>query len=250
MLALAAAATYSGALTHGPLPERRVTRRSAAAAIFAMPALGVWTPERAAALFGIGGDGPQGEFRQLEQTRMRLADLAKQLETNELDGDKADDAIVVLQTLTIQFGGTAKLLAKTTEGMDLLDAKDLARANELAARVAQEFEAVRQGCRDKSARMQLDGVKGADGALEQYLAVASTKYTLPTVAAPLQYSKDSREFAKQYYGIFSCEGQGLERVKGSNTCKASKTDKNINPFPTKQFLDFDFLTGEKLDIKN
>ena len=51
-------------------------------------------------------------------------------------------------------------------------------------------------------------------------------------------------------GILSCECQGLERVKGSNTCKASKTDKNINPFPTKQFLDFDFLTGEKLDIKN
>ena len=42
----------------------------------------------------------------------------------------------------------------------------------------------------------------------------------------------------------------LERVKGSNACRDSKNkDKNINPFPTKQFLEFDFLTGETLPKK-
>ena len=40
-------------------------------------------------------------------------------------GRAPDDAIVVLQTLTVQFGGTVKLLAKTTEAMTLLGDDDL-----------------------------------------------------------------------------------------------------------------------------
>ena len=115
--------------------------------------------------------------------------------------------------------------------------------------MASELETVRQGCREKSRGRQLDGARGAGGALAEFLAVAGSKYPIPEPAASLGYSDDPREFAKQYYGIFSCEGQGLERVKGSNTCKDSPTDKNVNPFPTKQFLDFDFLTGETLPEK-
>ena len=49
----------------------------------------------------------------------------------------------------------------------------------------------------------------------------------------------------QYFGIFSCEGQGLERIKGSNSCKdPPRKSENKNPIPTKGLLDFDFLTGK------
>lgn len=218
-----------------------VSRRAAtAAALLALPTL----PQRASALFGIGDNGPQGEFRELANTRSRLRELARQLESKELKGERDDDAVVVLQTLTIQFGGTTKLLAKTTDALPLLDTTELTRARELASRVAQELDNVRQGCRERSATAQLDGARAAGDTLDQYLAVAATKYTLPQEYVAPSYSKDPAEFMAQYYGIFSCEGQGLERVKGSNTCKDSGANKN--PFPTQKLLDFDFLTGEKL----
>ena len=223
-------------------PAVHVSRRAAAAALLSLPT--IFGPAQPAAAGFFGDDGPQGELRQLAKTKTQLDDLSKQLEKGELDGSKPDDAIVVLQTLTIVFGGTAQLLAKTTAGMPKLAPDELGRANELARRVTEELDKVRQGCRDKSAGAQLDGVKGAGGALDAYLAVAGAKYTLPEYNS-LAYSSDPKEFAKQYYGIFSCEGQGLERVKGSNTCKDKPEGGNVNPFPTKPLLDFDFLTGDE-----
>jgi hypothetical protein len=145
-----------------------VSRRAAtAAALLALPTL----PQRASALFGIGDNGPQGEFRELANTRSRLRELARQLESKELKGERDDDAVVVLQTLTIQFGGTTKLLAKTTDALPLLDTTELTRARELASRVAQELDNVRQGCRERSATAQLDGARAAGDTLDQYLAV-------------------------------------------------------------------------------
>ena len=35
---------------------------------------------------------------------------------------------------------------------------------------------------------------------------------------------------------------------GSNTCVENKGTSNKNPFPTKQFLNFDFLTGEDVRL--
>lgn len=221
-----------------------VSRR---AALLSLPTLSLW-PHAAAAILGLGGDdGPQGEFREIVFTRQRLEELGGKLERKELRGDVPDDAIVVLQTLTIQFGGTTKLLEKTTAAMPLLDAADAAQARELSVALTKELDNVRQGCRERSATMQLDGTRAAGKALSQYLAVAGKRYSLPAESEDLSYSKDPEKFASQYFGIFSCEGQGLERVKGSNTCKdpPSKAS-NVNPFPTKQLLDFDFLTGEKL----
>lgn len=249
MLALLiATASCASAHVHEKI-ALRVSRRSAAAALLSLPALGLWEPAPAAALLGIGDGGPQGEFRQINKADTRLAELERQLESKELDGDKPDDAIVVLQTLTIQFGQTAGLLEKTTAAMPLLEAADLARARKLQSAFAEELEKVRQGCRDKVGSKQLEGVIDARSALAAYLAVADKKYTVPEKPADLAYSKDPREFAKQYYGFFSCEGQGLERVKGSNTCgNTYEGEKNINPFPTKQFLDFDFLTGKSIEI--
>ena len=218
-----------------------LTRRAAAAAILSLTPLVYRAP--ASAILGIG-EGPQGEFRQIFQARFNLDDLAKKLETKELRGS-AEDSVVVLQTLTIQMGGTLKLLEKTTEEMPLLTSAEAQAANDKSAVVKQAFEVIRQGCRDKAADKQLEGAKAASTALGDYLAVAAGKYTLPKVERPAQMSQE--EFIAAYYGIFSCEGQGLERVKGSNACKDTKDNKN--PFPTKQFLDFDFLTGEKLPVK-
>ena len=98
-----------------------LTRRAVATALLSLPALTIHPQRAAAGLFG--DDGPQGSFRDLTLARIRLNELVGKLESTELKGDEPDDAIVVLQTLTVQFGGTVKLLAKTTEAMTLLPAR-------------------------------------------------------------------------------------------------------------------------------
>ena len=220
-----------------------LSRRSAAAALLSLPALCL-RPDRASAFLGFG-EGPQGEFRELGRKRAQLADLADQLEKKDLRGEVDEDAIVVLNTLTIQFRGTEQLLDKTTAALDRLAPDDIAKAQMISKLVLEELENVRQGARERAPRKQLSATEDAGNAIDKYLALAGTKYTLPEADVSLAYSSDPAKFAAQYYGVFSCEGQGLERVKGSNTCKDSK-ENNKNPFPTKKLLDFDFLTGETL----
>ena len=240
---LASVALYLSALQQ-PRAPTSLSRRGAAAALLALPTLSL-RPQQATALFGdqaygsfLDG-GPKGDLKNLANTQIRLKELAAKLKSGELRDNNKDDAIVVLQTLTIQFGGTVKLMEEASTQMPLLDSSETAK---LTTRLADELGNVRQGCREASANKQLAGVEGASGVIDQYLALAGTKYALPGADASLAYSKNPQEFAAQYYGVFSCEGQGLERIPGSNSCK--DTGKNKNPFPTKNLLDFDFLTGE------
>ena len=246
LLVVALCASLSAAAAMRPMA---LSRRDAAAALTALPALWLQPQRASAGLFGGDNDGPQGEFRQLQNAQSQIDELARKLSSNELRGDRPDDAIVVLQTLTIQFGNANEVMSKATEAMPLLDAAEQTKARELATRLASDLGNVKAGCRENSADKQLSGAKAASDSIAQYLAVPSSKYPLPKVTEPIYYSKDPNEFASQYFGIFSCEGQGLERIKGSNSCKASEKTKNINPFPTKNFLDFDFLTGESVKKK-
>jgi len=240
-----------------PLSRRSFTR----AALVGLPAITL--PPRAAhaGIFGGNGDaGPQGALRDLQRRRQRLEELAEQLRAGKLKGDKADDAVVVLQTLTVQLAGTVELLGKATAAMPLLDPSERVRADELALRFADELDNIRKGCREQSAKSQLASSDAAGKALEEYLAlVAASKYSLPALEQPLAYSKDPNAFAAQYYGIFSCEGQGLERLPGSNSCKSPTKNGGAgatqNPFPEwsrqKKFQgsesgDTDLLTGKSL----
>lgn len=222
---------------HTPITRRGIVATGLAATGF------VARPHRAAAgLFG--PDGPQGEFRQLQLAQTRLNELASKLKSKELRGD-TDDAIVVLQTLTIQIAGTSKLIGKASADMPLLDT---AKLNGFATAFDKEIEGIKQSCRDQQADGQLAGTEAASRVLSEYFELAATKYTLPTVADNSFAAPGSSEFIAQYYGLFSCEGQGLERIPGSNSCKdrLQKSD-NKNPLPSKKLLKFDFLTGEKLD---
>jgi hypothetical protein len=231
------------ALQPTPRPPASLSRRHAAAALFALPTLSL-RPKRAEALFGDAAfgsfldGGAEGSLRNLANTQVRLDELAAKLKSGELRGDSPEDSIVVLQTLTIQFGGSVALLEKAASQMPLLDTSE---ATGLTSKFAAELANVKQGCRENSASKQLAGTEAASQVLGKFFELASSKYKLPGADSSLQYSKDPKEFAAQYYGIFSCEGQGLERIPGSNSCKDSAQNKN--PFPTKKLLDFDPLTG-------
>ena len=179
-----------------PLSRRGFTT----AALACLPAVAL-PPSANAGLFGGNGDaGPQGTLRDLQRRRQRLEELAEQLRTGKLKGDTADGAVVVLQTLTIQLGGTVDLLGKATLAMPLLDPSQRTRADELALRFAGELDNARQGCRDQSAKSQLASSDAAGRVLDEYFAlVASSQYSLPALEQPLAYSKDPSAFAAQYY---------------------------------------------------
>ena len=109
------------------------------------------------------------------------------------------------------------------------------------------MSAIKQGCREQKADQQLAGAEAAGSVLGEYLTLAGSRYTLPEVVSMELPAAGSSEFISQYLGIFSCEGQGLERIPGSNSCRNSADkSQNKNPMPTKNFLDFDFLTGKAL----
>ena len=208
---------------------------------------GLAFPRRAAAgLFG--DDGPQGEFRTLSLAELRLNDLASKLSSDEVRGESDEGAIVVLQTLAVQFSSTVQTMSKASESMDLLDADEREKAAALATGLAAELERTKQGCRDRKAGAQLVGVQRASAIIDEYLTLAGSKYKVQAAAPPPQYSKDNKEFMSQYFGLFSCEGQGLERIPGSNSCKDGKAGENKNPLPSRNFLSpsSDVLTGKRI----
>ena len=84
----------------------------------------------------------------------------------------------------------------------------------------------------------------AGGVLRDYLAIAAARYKVPAPSPPPGYSADPEKFAAQYYGFLSCEGQGMVRPKGSNSCVNRPEAGKANPGGG--LLEFDFLTGKKL----
>ena len=212
-----------------------LTRRTLLAALPALVAL----PQHSWALFEAG---PQDEFRSLVESLSRIDELIGQLKRGELKTE--EDAIVVLKTATIYFKGIAATMDKATTGMPLLDTTERDSAAGLTASFRQALEALFDGCRQKSPAAQQVAAEKAGGALRDYLSIATARYKLPALSQPARYSDDPEKFAAQYYGFLSCEGQGMARTKGSNSCvnrvKTGEVDNGAG------FLDFDFLTGKKL----
>lgn len=76
--------------------------------------------------------------------------------------------------------------------------------------------------KDAARKHELNAQKSAAAAagatIGEYLGVLSSKYTIPAPVAAKTYSSDPTTFTAQYFGLFSCEGQGLQRLPGSNAC--------------------------------
>jgi hypothetical protein len=216
-------------------PERRVAQaqRTPFLSRRAVVGLAAAAPLPAAAVFekqledlSLAFDGGPGEkeLLKLQLARSDLQELARKLQTEELRDGK-DDGVIVLRTLAAQLSGIPSVVETAAESMPSLREKQ-SKARALAEDFAKEFKAIRQGARDGEAAAQLRGTEGALRALDNLLALAATKYKLPELPqAGTPFSKDPEQFAAQYFGFLSCEGQGVERIKGSNTCSDKKLKK-------------------------
>lgn len=201
---------------HKALPRNVCSTRRCMFSVV-LPLLSVPLPQSASAgLFG--NDGPQDELRQLVTAQRRMLELAAKLRSGDLRGERDDDAIVVLQTVTIQFGGTPELMTKTAASMSRLDATGMSKAQQLSEVFASALGNVRAAVRERDAEQQLAATSAAGSALGEFLLVAASQYKVPTPPPPAAYSSDTGQFMAQYFGFLSCEGQGLDRVPGSNSC--------------------------------
>mmetsp|Transcript_22434 Transcript_22434/g.48991 ORF Transcript_22434/g.48991 Transcript_22434/m.48991 type:complete len:214 (+) Transcript_22434:19-660(+) len=173
------------------------TRRSflATAFVSAVPA----TPARAApTLEGIS---------QLSDVFSQLDLFAKEAESfGPADSDYAFRfSRTVLAPAAMRMHKTAPLMSALGE-----DGQQKAAA--LSNAFADSLVALDEACRAKEPASQRKAVAELRAPLSDYLQLAGTAYSVPTVGPPPAFS------AANYFGIFSCEGQGLERVPGSNNC--------------------------------
>ena len=122
-------------------PARQLTRRALASTSLAASLAAVTRPRCAhAGIFG--PDGPQSELQQLSLAQQRLNDLAGKLDRSDIRGDSDEGAIEVLQTLTIQQGGTLALMTRATGVMDLLDGSARSKAVDLSGKLAAGASAI------------------------------------------------------------------------------------------------------------
>lgn len=161
-------------------------------------------------------DGPRNALSELARVQFRMGELAQKLSSGELKGSNEEDAIVVLRSVAIYgFKGTAAQMTSTVSAMPLVEAPG--ELERLASRFDEQVELLQKASRARDADGQKDAAERASGALAEYLKIAGGKYQFEVPAPPADM--DQSTFIKTYYGIFSCEGMGLERVAGSNTCK-------------------------------
>jgi len=77
---------------------------------------------------------------------------------------------------------------------------------------------LKDAARRREAGAQKAAAAAAAAAIGDYLGVLSSSYEVPAFTAAKMYSSDPTTFNGQYFGFFSCEGQGLARLPGSNSC--------------------------------
>ncbi len=202
LAALALPACASLAVTGGGRCARR--------AVFALAAPCLVLPRPARA--GLFGPDTVGELRPLVKGRDTLLQLGGQLERGELGS--ADETAVYIFRLSTGLGPSPEQLQRATSAIGgKLSQSDRERAAELAAAFPTRVDGMKAAARERAGKRELIGsVSAAALALDGILELASAGgYGVPVPA-------DTSFSTEQYFGIFSCEGQGLQRLPGSNQC--------------------------------
>jgi hypothetical protein len=227
------AAVAAAALLHPRLSSLLGRRAAVLAAGAALTTRGA---SRAVAAAGFGGDeGPQKQLQTVADSQRKLEELQSQLERSV--GSAEEDAVFVLRTSTLYFQETVADLQAALAGMPRLESAERERAAASAVRFAEQYALLKAACRERAPRAVLrERAAAASAAIGDFLAASNTRYSLPSDDSPADFSSDPRLFAKQYFGFLSCEGQGLERSPGSNTCRDPRQTDEASPMTNKDLL--------------
>ncbi len=139
----------------------------------------------------------------------------------DLDAGAADSS-VVLRTSAAVFSPASAVLRNlaTARRLPQLEPAQLERAQALASSLeAQAIPALADAARRKDVEAERKAVEQLSSIFDDFIyTVAAAKYEVPPRAQQQVALSESENIAR-YFGFFSCEGQGLERIAGSNSCK-------------------------------
>ena len=138
----------------------------------------------------------------------------------EIDAGTADSSVVLRTSAAVCSPASASLRdLATARRLPQLEPAQLERAQALASSLeAQAIPALADAARRKDVEAERKAVEQLSSIFDDFLYVAAAKYEVPPRAQQQGALSESENIAR-YFGFFSCEGQGLERIAGSNSCK-------------------------------
>lgn len=148
----------------------------------------------------------------------RVVDIQTQLQKGKLKDE--EDSLFVLRYSKKYFNDLADLLEALSPSLGLEGEKQ-SQASALPKQIRSQLKELTAACKKQDFKQQEALVTGVSNSLREFLELASSKYTIKkdTINGRINNWDQGDNFdTGAYFGVFSCEGVGLKRKTGSNTC--------------------------------
>jgi hypothetical protein len=135
---------------------------------------------------GIGGPGglqldrASAQLAKLAESLSYLQQLGEDLQNPTYKGD-ADDSMVVLRLSAIYWKSTPAAMEITSSLMPLLGEAEQSRLASLTTAFEVAVKDIEAACTQNDVKSQLAAASRANDALSSYLALAATRYSVPTI---------------------------------------------------------------------
>eukprot|EP00903_Cladosiphon_okamuranus_P014346 g13320.t1 len=137
--------------------------------------------------------------------------LEQDLKAGALKGGD-EDSVVVSRVLEIYLKPMQQAMLKVAPLMQIAGLEARERAKLLPSIMQGHLLELEMACGTKDAKEQLQEVEEVRETLDEFIALAKTRYEIPTPEVPSAPEGDT-------LGIFGCSFYGMKRTDGSNLCQ-------------------------------
>lgn len=152
----------------------------------------------------------QGQVLEVAQYSLVVNKVEEDLRAGALKGG-AEDSAVVVRILETFLKPMQQTMAKAAPAMRLAGRENVERVKLLPLLMKGHLLELEEACEAGSAKDQLREVEEVKETVDEFLALAKSRYEV-TAKAPTSPEGDQ-------LGIFGCTFYGLKRVEGTNTCQ-------------------------------
>ena len=190
-------------------------RQIASAASFLLPLISFSNTARA----GLFLSDEQESIDSIAIFQKPVYDLIEQLRAgkNQVLKGGVEDSNVVQQNVNIYIVPLQAKMLETSPKLKLGNPADQARIELLPLLMKGHILELVQAVKDGKAQSQFKEVEEVQETLQEFLKLASIKYTVAAFVPPRPFTD------AEFFGPFGCEYWGKRRVEGTNKCEA------INP---------------------
>lgn len=183
----------------------------AAGASLLLPLLSFSNTARA----GLFSSEEQESINSIAIFQKPVYDLIEQLRAgkNQVLKGGPEDSNVVQQNVNIYIVPLQAKMSETSPKLKLSNSADQARIELLPLLMKGHILELAQAIKDGKAQSQFKEVEEVQETLQEYLKLASTKYTVPAFVPPRPFTD------AEFFGPFGCEYWGKRRVEGTNKCE-------------------------------